>query len=166
MWSLVILTKVRSLRKKYYSQPFGVLPHLLGVIMGKQSIIGFFHVYLTTFYSPIIKSNLKENPETFSKITGIWNRIRMLGIGILKSKKNIHQSFGEIFGCLGYYWLKKTNTRLCLRKFLGVQGWTQIGKICSLATDLWPTDMTIVRSCACLRGRRDADDGFSSTNCV
>lgn len=166
MWSLVILTKVRSLRKKYYSQPFGVLPHLLGVIMGKQSIIVFFSCLPNNLLFSYYQKQFERIPDTFSKITGIWDRIRMLSIGILKSKKNIHQSFGEIFGCLGYYWLKKTNTRLCLRKFLGVQGWTQIGKICSLTTDLWSTDMTIVWSCACLRGRRDADDGFSSTNCV
>ena len=60
--------------------------------------------------------------------------------------------------------IKKDKHTPLLEEIPGCSGFfTQIG---NLTTDLWSTDMTIVRSCACLRGRRGADDGFSITNCV
>lgn len=161
MWSLVILTKVilfttfwcfatfagRKNRKTINHRIFSWLPNNL----------------LFSYY----QKQFERIPETFSKITGIWNRIRMLSIGILKSKKqHPPNQWGDIW-MFRLLLIKKDKHTPLLEETPGCSGFfTQIGKICSLTTDLWSTDMTIVRSCACLRGRRGADDGFSIANCV
>ena len=86
----------------------------------------------------------------------------------MKSNSNAQHWNLEIIWMFRLLLIKKDKHTPLLEETPGCSGFfTQIGKeICSLTTDLWSTDMTIVRSCACLRGRRGADDGFSITNCV